>query len=157
MYTIRCCIRVMSFTCAITWFILSMVVMFMISSPSLSPRLASFIHANRGTVFLLCVILLPLARYLHPPKAYGYMTREQRRELMRIPLTVSTGRSAAWLFIETCILVPFVAVCAFIFYLALLDFLRPSPGSPILYFMGTVALCLGCLALKRIHRFMYPL
>lgn len=157
MYLIRCCIQVLWIVCFAIWLVLCTLVLSMIGSSSLSPRIANLLRANGGTVFMLCITLLPLARFLHPPKAYGYMTREQRRELMRMPLTVSTGRSAVWLVIETCILLLIVAVCAFIFYLALLDFLRPSPGSPILYFMGTMALCLGCLALKRIHRFMYPI
>jgi hypothetical protein len=128
----------------------------MTGNPGCSFVGADFIRENKGTFFLLCVVLLPLSLYLRPPKVYGHMTGEQRRELMRLPLTIATGRSAISLLAETCILLLIGAVCAFILYLAILDLLRTRPSSHILFCMGLASFYVGWLALLRLHRFIYP-
>ena len=156
MFLVRSCIRALSVACFTVWWVISAVLIWMTGNPGYSSRWADLIRDNKGLLLLLCIVLLPLWAFLRPPKSYGHMTGEQRRELMRIPLTASTGRSEVSLFVETCVLLLIAAVCVFILYLAILDLLPPQPASEILLCMGIGSFYVGWLALLRIHRFIYP-
>jgi hypothetical protein len=85
------------------------------------------------------------------------MSREERRELDRTPLTRLTGRSAISLLGEMSLFVALTAFCWAITFLAVLDILRNRPGNQIFVSVGVMTFYIGCLAMRRLHRFIYPM
>jgi hypothetical protein len=157
-YILRRCMPVLCFVCFVAWWVLSVAGILLSSTPSLAPRLAEFLGAHSKLAFLVWIVLALLWRFLHPPRAYGYMPREQRHALMRAPLTRLTGRSAVSLTVEFCILIVLLPICVFVFYLAVLDLVyRGGQSSFILFTMGIGAFYVGWLAQLRLHRFIYPM
>ena len=150
-------IQLLGPVCFVAWWTISAAGIWAQKAPALAPPLAEFLRANRHGMFVAWLGLLPLALYLREPAAYRGMLPEQRRELNNIPLAQLIGRSAVSLFAEVAALVVVVVVCTAVMLLALLDILRNTPGNLVMSAIGVVAFWIWWLALRRLHRHIYPM